>query len=197
MTRLTNEIRDRMTRDILIHANREAGEALCRESIALFDQVYADNYDAQTQALMAKLLKIHKSAFEHRNTISVNVGGYSVDIGRIRPGSGEVRFCIEPPVVPTIRSIDNRIAYLDCNIAVALKDFADRRKCFDADIKAQWERLRATFNGITTAKQLTEQWPEAMPIVARHIPEKRGQLPAIPFARLNDEFRLPPAEVSA
>lgn len=83
-----------------------------------------------------------------------------------------------------------------------------RIRCLVNERTELWEKmlsdakeLRAVLYSFTTLKKLEENWPEIQAFTAKHRvyvgeetpkkPKAKAQLPAIPYAKLNDQFWLP------
>jgi Nucleotide modification associated domain 5 len=192
MTRLTKDVRERMVRDLLLLKFEAAGKALCVRSAALFHEVYEDQYDDETRRLMRQIEKRMKSAFRHIERLDLNVGGWTLKIGRVQIGVERITFYPEITPQPVLNlGYDKFGTYSDCPLAQKLRAFMQDTKTFADEIAAGRCEALGALSTITTAKQLSEMWPEAMPIIGKHIPMQSGSnVPAVQFAKLTESFGL-------
>ncbi len=192
MTRLTKDVREWMVTDLLRLRFDEAGKALAKRSAELFTLVYEDRYDAETRRLMKALMKRVKGAFTHLDVIDLNVRGMSLNIGRFRIGDEKVIFFPEITPRPTLNKTGGKFAvYSDCPISEQLCDFATDIAKFAKDIQSAKTEALGALSSVTTAKQLSEMWPEAMPVIGHRIPMPTGSnLPAVQFSKLTKAFGL-------
>ena len=192
MTRLTKQTRENMVADLLRRKFEEPGAALMQRSIELFKLIYEDHYDATTRGHMAKIKARYRDGFEHYSRIDCKgPGGMRISVGATRFGADGIFFI--PKVEPLPFLADHRAdwPYIECEIGQQLADFAALQAGLIKDIQAARREALGALSTVTTAKQLTELWPEAMPILAKHIPVPSGSnLPAVQFAKLTESFGL-------
>lgn len=194
MSRLSKQVRENMANDLLLLKFEERGEILADRSAELFDIVYESRYDLGTRRLMASLKKKFQDAFSHWGTIDcLAPGGLRISVGRAQFGHGKIKFrasVVNRPFLPNDRH-NGAWRFDQCNIGQQLEQFAADQMALVDDIKAAEHELLGALSGVTTAKQLSELWPEAMPILGKHIPIPSGSnLPAVQFAKLTSEFGL-------
>jgi hypothetical protein len=192
MTRLTKEIREAMATDLLKHKFEAAGKALAARSAELFDLVYEDKYDAETRRLMNAIMKHMRRSFDHNSVIDTNAGGLSLRIGGCNIGTERILFCPEIEPRPFLKHFNRDFySYSDCPIGEKLTAFAMDVKAFAEEISTAKIEAIGALSSITTAKQLAEMWPEAMPIIGKRIPIPSGRnVPAVQFSELTKAFGL-------
>jgi Nucleotide modification associated domain 5 len=193
MTRLTNHVREKMVTDLLNRRFEAQGKALASRSSALFVEVYEDTYDAETRRLMKQIEKRLKNAFVHVQRLELNVAGMQLSIGRVSIGSEKITFVPDVTPRPMLNNPGKFATYSDCPLAEKLRAFAQDQKTFCEEIVRAKREAFSALSSVTTAKQLSELWPEAMPIIGKHIPMASGSnVPAVQFAHLSKAFGLEP-----
>jgi len=196
MSRLSNAVREKMAVALVEHKFAERAQGLCVESVALFQAVYDDLYDAAMQKTMAALQKKGR-AFGTNTKLSVNARGYNIDIGAIRIAhrSG-AEWSAETEYRPMFHQHRQygEISYADGLLANRLEAFADDRKSLIEDIDVAYRKAMGTLAQFSTGKKLAAEWPEAMPIIGKLIPEDDRTVPVIQLAAINADFGLPPSE---
>jgi hypothetical protein len=80
-----------------------------------------------------------------------------------------------------------------CHQALVRHNWCRSRRC-DEDVETAYRRALGTLERFTTAKKLTKEWPEAMPIIGKLIPVEARTLPTVQLEAINDEFGLPPSD---
>lgn len=193
MTRLTKEIRERMVKDLLVRRFNERGEELAARSTALFATIYEDQYDQEMRRLIAKIKKRFRNAFYHYSSIKcLAPEGMRVTIGATRIGNHGVFFTPKIETVPFCNSNDGSdFHYVDGPFSAELASFGKDCLTFANDITAARNEVLGALSSVTTVRQLTELWPEALPILERHLPvPSRSNLPAVQFANLTQAFGL-------
>lgn len=201
MTRLTKQIRENIANELLNRRFKERGGVLATRSDELFQRVYNDHYDAETQRLMKRLKAKYRDAFHHYGTIECRApGGLRVSIGRAQIGSSSVGWrgtTEQHPFLLNDRDSRNW-AYTDCEIGEALTSFATDQAALVTEIKSANAELIGALNTLTTVKQLEELWPDVIDIALKHVPVPSGSnLPAVQFAKLSTSFGLTSAEGGA
>lgn len=191
--RLTKSNREAMARALVKHKLAERGEGLCRESVVLFKQADDALYDPATKRLMAKLLKGHRKAFAIRNHMTARARGMYVRIGAQNIGAEGCFWKAETPYLPALHTDED----LSDQILGHMADFALKLKSFQEDVKAAYRKAIGTLGQFSTGKKLAADWPEAMPIIGKLIPEEDRSLPVVQLAAINAEFELPPSEAIA
>lgn len=198
MSRLTKEIREQMARKLVAYRYTDEAKELVRLNRTLADRAYAHLYPKPVLDAMAVLKKAFPSRFERsRNGLSVNAGGYSVDVGgRLR--SRWVRFDQanhEGYACVGYYSSDHSIT--DEKLAQEIKEFADRYRAFDDVCCTAYNEAMSVLNTMTTGKKLAEAWPEAMEVIGDLIPEDQRTLPVVQVSAINAKFKLPPKKAAA
>ena len=193
MTRLTKTIRARMVKDLLERRFNEQGNSLAARSAELFSIVYDDHYDDESRKMIARLTKKHRGAFDCYSTIETRAGGMSISVGSSRIGLDVLWWRAEVTALPFL-PCDRRggvFSYVNCPISQQLEQFAQDQLSLTREIENARKELSGALDTVTTAKQLSELWPEAMPIIGKYIPVARGSnLPAVQFSRLTESFHL-------
>ena len=91
-----------------------------------------------------------------------------------------------------------RFQYSDCEIAEKLTQFAEDQAAFITTLKNAWAQLFAALGSISSVRQLQEQWPEVVPLVAHLLPDGTGRnLPSVQFSKMNELYRIPPVKNGA
>jgi len=143
---------------------------------------------------MTKLQARAREAFRHYDAIDCRTSIGRVPVGRVAVGASPIlwRAIVESrPFLDTDRHHDSRWTYVDGPIAAQIVAFANAQVAFTNEIKAAKAEALGALSTVTTVKQLTELWPEAMPILGKHIPMSQGSnLPAVQFAKLTEAFGL-------
>lgn len=193
--RLTKSDREQMAKALVRHKFHEQAEALMQESVELFDAVYDERHDAQTQRLMRQLQKLHPNTFYSTTTQTVNANGYNVRVGAAAVGRMQTVLWT-PQVVPRLR-LDSAERQVSPALADRVADFALRLKAFTDSLDPAYSTATAALAQFSTGKKLAEDWPEAMPVIGNLIPASERNLPVVQLTAINDEFGLPPSEVEA
>lgn len=190
--RLTKAIRERMAKALVRHKLNDRANALTAESVAIFAATYDALYNAETQKLMAKLIKLHPKAFPTNTEMDVNAGGLWVRVGSASVGLYEVaRWQAEIAARPIFDG--SRVTAPEA-LSGRIREYAMATKTFAEDVKAAYNKALVTLNALGTAKRLQEEWPEAMPLIGSLIPATDRTVPVVQLAAINDEFGLPPSE---
>lgn len=195
MTRLTNHTREKIVHELLNRKFDERGKALAARSSELFTLVYEDQYDDEIRVLMKAIEKRKKQAFQNRKRLEVNVGGLALSVGEVSVGTGLTKYLKNTIPRPMLNQGYEKFAtYSDCPIAQQLFEFAQDTRAFIDEINEAKRQCTAALSSITTDNKLAELWPEAMAVVAQHIPSSGvNNLPALQFSHLTKVFGLEPA----
>lgn len=195
MAKLSKSTRERMAKALVRHRFNDRAAELTAESIAIYDALYDHRYDAETQKLIAKLVKRDKRAFQTANTDWVNAGGYRLNIGAIYVGDYDiVRWHATSEPKPIFYSEDDEVP---AAMVERVRDFASASKTFKEEVGAAYAKAMATLNSLGTAKRLQDEWPEAMPVIGDLIPTEDRSVPVVQLSGINDEFGLPPEALAA
>lgn len=194
MSRLSIITREKMANALVSHKMKDRADFLCRESVRLFNAVLDGLYDEPTRKAMASLTRRHPKAFARDNRISVNAGGYRANLGSVSFGLRGVRWSPNAAHRPILDSEKRN----DIAVPAALKDevqaFAIAQKALIDEIGPSLDRALATLAQFSTGKRLAAEWPEALAIIGKLIPENDRSLPVVQLAAINAEFDLPPEE---
>lgn len=196
MSRLSKTIREQMARRVVRHRYKTEGDRLAAESVALFNAVIDDQYDAETQKLMDKLARKHKDAFSKTQSELINVRGLRVHVGTQRLGDHECWFDAKagPRPILAAHRYGEFSSYLDGPLADRLYEFAEAVRKFQVETKSAYAKVLGTLGQFASGKRLAEDWPEVLPLVSDLIPEDSRTLPVVQLAKINAEFELPPVE---
>lgn len=200
MTRLTNATREAIALDLLKLKFTERGNSLLLENAALFDAVYRSHYERQIIKAMERLIAVAGTkALERSSCFDCRTPeARRVKVGTISFGKCGLTFTGKV----TSRSIINDDRYnvwdFTCGeIGDRLLQFSKDQQAFELEITQSHREVLAALGSITTAKQLKELWPEALPFLEKHIAAApKANLPAVQFQHLNATFGLP-IEVAA
>lgn len=201
MSRITNQIRHAIAKDLLELKFKPTCEALLAENAALFELAYITHYSAEIRELIERLQSATKKrAFSLVSKFDCRTSdGLKVPIGAIRIGNDKFSVTGKAGQYPVLDSerYDSLSFSIDTEIDIRLKKFAQDQRAFaDAITKARAEAL-AALNSINTAKQMEGVWPEALPFLEKHLlPPAKTNVPAVQFQHLNAAFGLP-VEVAA
>lgn len=194
MTKITKYAREQMARALVRHRFNDEAEALCRESAGLFNAVLDERYDAATQKLMRQLEKRQPKAFKRTDDLYLRANGMRVSVGAASLGDyGIARWTPQVAERPILYGEEDGEPSKD--LAERIAAFALNAKQFTDDVKTAYRRALGTLEQFTTAKRLTEEWPEAMPVIGHLLAVEERALPAVQLDTINDEFGLPPTEL--
>lgn len=202
MTIVTNHMRGQIVNAVLKHAFAEKLGAFLDTEQALADKLYAHVYSAAEIAAMDVLEKRHKNGLHSCSGFGTNVRGMSIQVGeRSRyDGKGDDFIYILPrPRELRYRIIEGGgIARDDLTFAEgdALGDevfaYAEGREALNEEIKTRRAEITGVLSDIRTDRQLSERWPEVVPIAAEFIVmEPKVKLPMVPLTSLNAALGLP------
>lgn len=195
MPRLSKYIRQQMARALVKHRFNDRADELMSESSALFNAVLDERYDAGTRKLMAQLGRRHPGAFGRENSLYLRANGMRVSIGASAIGSFEAaRWTPEIAKRPVLEKSDGEPSK---ELADRIAAFALQTKAFTEEVETAYRRALGALEQFGTAKRLTEEWPEALPVIGHLIPSEDRALPTVQVQAINNEFGLPPAELEA
>lgn len=195
MSRLTKFDRENMARALVRHKMDERGNTLVAEAKSLFAAAYAERYPDETRKLMAKLVTKHPGAFRTSNYLQERARGMWCTIGRMSfgaEGCGWQAECDAWPMFSNDEKSPLSAAMLD-----KIADFNLRAETFSEDVSAAYRKALGTLGQFSTGKKLATDWPEAMPVIGKLIPEDDRTLPVVQLASINAEFDLPPEGLAA
>jgi hypothetical protein len=195
MTRLSKSTREYMAKALVRHKLNDRADTLCAESAALFNAVLDARYDEATVKLMRQLEKREPSAFLRQRYLNVNARGMRISLGNTSIGKYSI---VKWVPQTTERALLYGDVYSDIDLSEELTDriatFALNLKRVNEDVETAYRRALGTLERFTTAKKLTKEWPEAMPIIGKLIPVEARTLPTVQLEAINDEFGLPPSD---
>jgi hypothetical protein len=192
MTRLTKNVREQMAVILLKKRFIPECEAMAARSAALFHKVYEDIYDVETRGLMAKIIAKHKYGLEWKDVVSVNANGYRIDLGRKAVGWIHIKVTAEFDRKPFLKQEQSVVHYGDYPITEHIITFATDARSLSDTISRAYVEIMGVLGQCTTAKQLANLWPEALPLVGHLILHDKPGLPSIQFSGLNAAYGLQP-----
>lgn len=195
MAKLSKHTRDQMAKALVRHRFQEQANALSAESTALFNAVLDERYDAATQKLMRQLEKRYPGAFSTTQSLYLRARGMRITVGASTIGSYYVaHWTPETPERPVLAKDEGEPSSA---LADRIAEFALSTKKFTEDIQEAHRRALGALEQFSTAKRLTEEWPEALPVIGHLLTVEDRALPVVQLEAINDEFGLPPAELEA
>lgn len=195
MAKLSKYTRNQMASALVRHRFQDRADALSAESTALFNAVLDERYDAATQKLMRQLEKRCPGAFQRTDDLYVRARGMRVTIGAGAIGDYSIaRWTPETPERPILAKDEGEPSEA---LANRIAEFALSTQKFVEDIREAYRRALGALEQFGTAKRLTEEWPEAMPVIGHLLTVEDRALPVVQLEAINDEFGLPPAELEA
>jgi hypothetical protein len=192
MSRISKGTREQMARALVKHRFDEKAQELCAESAALFNAVLDERYDAATQKLMRQLEKRQPGAFSKTDDLYVRAQGMRVTIGATTIGKYDIAIWIPETKERAVLHKDE--GEPSTALAERIAKFAMATKDFTEQLVFAHRRALGALEQFTTAKALTEGWPEAMPVIGHLLAVEDRALPAVQLEAINDEFGLPPSE---
>lgn len=194
-SRISKSTRESMARALVEHRFSERAQELCVESGVLFHAVLDERYDATTQKLMRQLEKRQPGAFRRTDEVYLRAQGMRVSVGAAVIGNYKVaRWTPEPNARPVLYEDEGEPS---ANLAERIAKFAMATKEFSEELETAYRRALGALEQFTTAKALTEGWPEALPVIGHLLAVEERALPAVKLEAINDEFGLPPSELVA
>ena len=171
MTRLTNDMRESISRRCIETQFNKEVEKFKKEEHELGMKCYHDIFDLKirkaAEALPQKWLRMD-------GCLRFNVGGY------------DIRFTVTPPVPVPYSTSCASLGSVSKELAEACQDFANRKK--DAKDKADKARIQlsAMLSKIGTVKSLEKTWPEGRAFYKKYLVVNDGAaLPAIQVDDIN------------
>lgn len=205
-TRLTNDIRERVGLDVLVHRFRPDVDALLHDQSAFALRVYDDLFDVKTQAAMHALPEGWLPAAEsigaqfgyhggNGRFVRLYFSGYVYgDLSRVRDKSDNA---IVVRRVPASKEHGCAKVYDSSHkLSIEFDRIRDRTKKIRENIATAKQSVTAALAAVTTVKRLIETWPEIAPFASKYETEK-PQLPALPTHQLNSILDLPVDEAEA
>jgi hypothetical protein len=200
-TRLTTDIRDRLTNDILRHRFTADVDALIAVQVEFAEKVYNDLFD---QTTIARMQALPDGWLPRSHDIGVQfgyTGGPHTFVrlwfgGYVRNKMNELR--TKPDDTSRVTKLVTDSKSRGCakvydpshKLAIEFERIRRRtRELKDAIMTAE-KSIETALNAVTTTKRLVETWPEVEQF-ARKYETGPAQLPALPTDHLNQLLRLP------
>lgn len=190
--RISKSTREQMAKALVRHRFSERAEELCAESVRLFNAVLDERYDAGTQKLMRQLERRYPGGLDRQTSIYLRARGMRVTVGETSIGS--YWLASWTPEVPERLTLADKDEEPSEALAEQIAAFALETQHFEEKLKEAYRRALGALEQFTTAKKLTEEWPEAMPVIGHLLAVEDRALPAVQLEAINDEFGLPPSE---
>src|SRR5262249_55427643 len=150
--------------ELVRHRFNERAAELSTESAALFNAVLDERYDAPTQKLMRQLLKRQPTAFKKTDNLYIRAQGMRITVGASLIGHYDVaRWSPEVAERPILYGKED--AEPSAPLGERIARHALNTEQFSTDVKAAYRRALGALDQFTTAKALTEGWPEALPVI--------------------------------
>ena len=199
MTRLTNDIRESIRKDILRHRFRKPVDALVEKRALIANKCYHRLYPKEIQERMEALPKgwlpsvgsigvqvgddgsrFHQMAF--------NGGFYSTPFSPIQTHRDQVELLMQ------YRHRSGCAIRLDMDDPISTEWFVMMNEMNDLykAIEAAKSSIIYALRSVTTTKRLIEVWPEVAAF-AKEYDDIPAKVPAIPRQTLNEALHLPPA----
>lgn len=196
MTRITNEHRSKILKDVLAHRFAKPTEKLVADYAKLAEDIYNDVYGVTTRQEMQKL---PKGWLPSASTIKVKLGEKTY---AELPFNGFIRHVNAPDCVPIKPDVMWRLCKADdvsrvLEVYEATHAFAERYE----ELQFRAKDLREAIDGATmlansilekgtTLAKLLSIWPEVKPF-AEFLSAPKPKLPAMPISTLNGMLDLP------
>jgi hypothetical protein len=190
MSRLTNDIRNQMARKLVNHRYTDEAKELVRLNRDLAERAYDHCYTKTIIAHMDAIKKAYNRAFDTRDGIYVNAGGYKLMLG----GTLHNRWVNIPQQAARMYTVaESRYHNItDEKLIEEIKVFATRQRGFDDVCQTAYSEAMSVLQTMTSGKKLAEAWPEAIPVIGDLIPENQRTLPVVQVSAINAKFKLPP-----
>jgi hypothetical protein len=181
-----------MAKALVMHKFADEGASLVAADAALFDAAYAERYPPAGQKTMQALQKGHPGAFKTETSFNERARGMYVSVGNGSFGNDGCYWRTDR--TPRLAFYgDDKFPLSDATLD-RIVDLALQGKRFSEDVHAAYRKALTALSRFSTGKKLSEEWPEAMPIIGKLIPEDDRTVPVLQTASLNEDFGLPPSE---
>lgn len=195
MSKLTNNIREKMAEALVRHRYDARAKELTDESAAIFIAAYEHHYDEKTREHMRDLQRKHKNAFDKRSAVDVNANGPSFTVGNQQIGRRGRSGNQDLPFLRDMQGYRSNISLLDApELSQRAIEHAQVVEKFEEEVQTAYNEALGTLRQFNSGKQLATDWPEALPIIGALIPQDNRTLPVIQVKELNDRFGLPVVE---
>lgn len=193
MTRLTNDIRDQITRDLINHRFQGEYSALCRATAELAERCYAEKF----AKIADKMERLPGGWLPKSEGILCAFGGRLQSLyfnGRSFSAAWSAGLSAGAPVQKLFpyESVSN--VCLSLEATHPLSEEFDRLDGVASDLRQRVVTARgsaaAALQSVSTVKRLVEVWPEVEPFTIRHVAQ-RPQLPSVNVDTLNAALELP------
>jgi hypothetical protein len=206
MGNINKDLKHEITVAVVKLAFTEQIQAWQKKDHALMDAIVERAYSKKIRDHMAGIDELvakefpDKSAFIQRTQVSVNVGGYQLDVGSSGYYGDMCRtydYGYQQHKVNVLKFHDgSRLLDLtsDDKLGQKVSAHIEARQALNAEMKKALLDVEAALSTIRTVKQCQQQWPEIMPIIEELMPEAgaKPQLPMTLRMELNMRLKLPP-----
>lgn len=200
--RLTKDMRQRVTNDILSHAFTKH----CEKQVAAENVFAQEVYDDAFADVLTYLKELPSKLFFHNNNFRAQFGG---EHQALYFGAGFAGGYGEIGSLTTTETVSRPIPY-SCHYAVAKvygqKDkfvtqyerLMEARRALDKEIQETRVQTESILARCSTSSKLLDTWPEIESFVKKHLVTKdEPKLPAAPVRILNARLDLPPETSTA
>jgi len=192
--RISKQTREKMAKALVRHRFNDRATELCVESGRLFHAVLDERYDAGTQKLMRQLEKRVPGGLRKQTAVYLRARGMRVTVGEAQIGNYWLAGWT--PEVSERLCLNDKDEEPSEQLADQIAAFALETQRFEDQLKEAYSRALGALEQFTTTKKLTEEWPEALPVIGHLLAVEDRALPAVQLEAINDEFGLPPAEMA-
>lgn len=200
-TRLTTDIREKLTLDVLRHRFAADVDALIAMQVQFAEKVYNDLFDQTTIARMQALPegwlpRSHDIGVQfgyvggpHRFT-RLWFGGYLRGrLDYIRTKSSDTSKVTKLVLDSKARGCA-KVYDTSHKLAIEYERIRNRTNDLKGAVETAEKSIMTALNAVTTIKRLVETWPEIEPFTKKY-ETGPAQLPALPTDHLNQLLRLP------
>ena len=193
MSRLSNAVREQMARALVDHRFAEQREQLTRQSRALFNALHEHHHSTAVRRSMDAIEREHTRGFDRRDELRANVGGVRIDVGAINLAHRWKVEVAKRTVLDDCTGYDGIGVDPATDLGELLMAFHMSHQELRDSVKIAEKEALGALSQFTTGKKLAAEWPDAMPVIGDLIPEDDRSVPVVQVGRLNDKFKLPPA----
>jgi len=203
MTKLTNWMREGITKKVMIHRFREQADALVTDYAVLAADVYVDIYSEierkRMDALPEGWLPTSEGVYVQfgeggRNYHRLNFDGdlYSAGSRYASPRKDRMkrRVLAKHDGSRCMKVYDDQH-----ELARRASDLRDRESEISKAADAAQRQIEAALRSASTIKRLVEMWPEIEPFAAEYV-DRPAPVPALPTEQLNRLLDLPVSEAA-
>lgn len=200
MTRLTNDMREKIATNAIEHKFKPLVTALAEDYATLANEVYEDVFKSS----LKRMLDLPGGWLPTHNSITAQFGAkvhnldFDGDFASRYNDSINVYYMIKRPGLSR-RFTDNKkglvAAVYDAThkFSERLDALGHRKDALTTDVSAAKKAIAATLDKFFTVEKLLEAWPEIEPMTAGVAPTPIAKVPAVPVNHLNTMLDLPVA----